>query len=96
MLSSEDSARLNDGQYSGYLEDELLDKIKSAIIPLLLFQDFNKFGFSDHRIVSDDRDVQISGCGGNKPIMKFRDVGYLGSGFENLHNERLELIILAF
>ena len=32
MLSSVDSALPNDGQYSGYLEDELLDKIKSAIV----------------------------------------------------------------
>ena len=32
MLSSVDSARLNDCQYSGYLEDEFLDKIKSAIV----------------------------------------------------------------
>ena len=61
-----------------------------------LFQDIYKLRGSDYRIIGDQRDVKVSGGGGNEPVVNFGDVGDLRSGFEDLQAQRFKLVIFAF
>ena len=44
---------------------------------LILAEGLVKRGFSDHRVIGDDRDVKVSGCSSNEAVVQFWDIFYL-------------------
>lgn len=36
---------------------------------LILTEGLDKRGFSDHRVIGDDRDVKVSGCSSNESVV---------------------------